>query len=106
MTSDTAQVEEIVKRLADQKGVVGVLISSQEGIPIRSTMESEQSAHYGARVTQLARHAHAFVRNLNPEDSLQFLRLRSNGKEIIIAPNFDKEQSFSLMVVQNPEPDG
>jgi predicted regulator of Ras-like GTPase activity (Roadblock/LC7/MglB family) len=106
MASDTAQVEEIVKRLADQKGVVGVLISSHEGVTIRSTMDPEQSSHYGTLATHLARHAHTFVRSLNPEDSLQYLRLRSNGKEIIIAPNFDKEQNFSLMVVQNPAPDG
>ncbi len=105
MGTSTPQIEEIVKRLSDQKGVIGVLLASQEGIPIRSTMEPEKSSFYGALATQLARQAHGFMRNLNPEDGLQFLRLRSNGKEVIIAPHYDKEQSGLLMVVQNPAPD-
>ena len=102
---EIAQVEEMVKRLSDQKGVQGVLISNGDGVPIRSTMEPEQSTQYSTLVARLAGQARAFVSEVNPGDELQFLRLRSNGKEVIIAPNFDREQHLSLTVVQNPFPE-
>jgi hypothetical protein len=67
-------------------------------------MEPEQATKYSALVARLSDHARAFVRELAPEDDLQFLRLRSNGKEVMIAPNFDKEHNLSLTVVQSPTP--
>ena len=102
---EIAQVEEMVKRLSDQKGVLGITISNGEGIPIRSTLDPEQATQYSALVARLSAQARAFVRELAPEDDLQFLRLRSNGKEFMIAPNFDKEHNLSLTVIQNPTPD-
>lgn len=103
---EIAQVEEMVKRLSDQKGVLGVIISNREGVSIRSTMDPEQSTQYSTLVAGLANQARAFVREVGPEDDLQFLRVRSNGKEVIIAPNFDKEHHLTLTVVQNPMPEG
>jgi len=102
---EIAQVEEMVKRLSDQKGVLGVTISNGEGVPIRSTMDPEQATQYSTLVAKLSAQSRAFVRELAPEDDLQFLRLRSNGKEVMIAPNFDKEHKLSLTVVQNPNPE-
>jgi dynein light chain roadblock-type len=102
---EIAQVEEMVKRLSDQKGVLGVTISNGQGVPIRSTMAPEQATHYSTMVAKLSAQSRAFVRELAPEDNLQFLRLRSNEKEVMIAPNFDKEHNLSLTVVQNPNPE-
>ena len=102
---EIAQVEEMVKRLSDQKGVLGVCISNGEGVPIRSSMDPEQATKYSALVAGLSAQARAFIRELAPEDDLQVLRLRSNGKEVMIAPNFDKEHNLSLTVVQTPTPE-
>ena len=102
---EMAQIENMVKRLSDQKGVVGVLISNGEGVPVRSTLDPEQSTQYSALVARLAGQARAFVRETAPEDELQYLRLRSKGKEVVIAPNFDKKQHLSLTVVQKPAPE-
>ncbi len=38
------------------------------------------------------------VTSLEPDDELTFLRIRSNKKEIMVAP--DKE--FLMLVIQNP----
>ena len=102
---EVAQVEEMVKRLSDQKGVLGVIIANGEGTPIRSTMEPEQTVQYSGLAAALARQARSLVREVAPDDDLQFLRLRSNGREIMIAPQFDKDSQLSLMVVQDPAPE-
>lgn len=102
---EVAHVEEVVKRLSDQRGVQGVIISNGKGVPIRSTMDAEKSIHIGALVAGLARQAQSFVREVSPEENLQFLRLRSNGKEIMIAPNFDMDNEMSLTVIQSPSQD-
>jgi len=99
-------VEEMVKRLSDQKGVTGVIILNGKGIPIRSTLDAERSTHYSGLVARLAAQARGFVREMEPADDLQFLRLRSNGREVMIAPNFDTEQNLSLVVIQDPTPEG
>jgi dynein light chain roadblock-type len=99
---DVALVEETVKRLSSYKGVVGVLIVNGEGIPVRSTMENDMSVQFGAMAAQLARQARGLVREAAPEDELEFVRLRSKRREVMIAPCYDKEQRLSLVVVQDP----
>lgn len=99
---ELANVEEMVKRLSDQKGVMGVVIANGQGVPIRSTMENDKSIQYGALVAQISKQARSFVREVSPEDDLDYIRLRSKGKEVIIAPNFDGQHKMSLTVIQNP----
>ena len=90
--SDTAAVEETVKRLASHKGVVGIAIVNGDGVPIRTTLEPELAQQYAALVSQLALKARHMVRELSDDgtDDLQFLRVRSKRHEIMIAPGFDR----------------
>lgn len=101
--ADVAQVEETVKRLASQKGVVGVLVVNSEGVPVRSTMEPEPSLQYGALAAQLASQARGLVREAAPDDELTFVRVRSKRREVMIAPGYNLgNQKLSLVVVQEP----
>ena len=103
--ADAALVEETVKRLSSHKGVLGIVILNADAVPIRSTLDQELAVQYAALVSQLTTKARSMVRELATEDDLQFLRLRSKKHEIMIAPSFDKEHQYSLVVVQDPSTD-
>eukprot|EP00656_Telonema_subtile_P019194 TRINITY_DN2046_c0_g1_i6.p1 TRINITY_DN2046_c0_g1~~TRINITY_DN2046_c0_g1_i6.p1 ORF type:complete len:116 (+),score=34.25 TRINITY_DN2046_c0_g1_i6:127-474(+) len=101
-SSAMSEVEETLKRISSHKGVIGTVIVNNDGVPIRSNLErSEQTAQYAAQITQLTKAAEAVVRDLDPQNDLTFLRVRSKKHEIMVAP--DKE--YLLIVIQNPNAD-
>ena len=62
-----AEVEETLKRLQAHKGVQGVVIVNNDGIPIRSTLTDQAlTTQYAALLTQLASKARNAVRELDP----------------------------------------
>ncbi|EEH51894.1 flagellar outer dynein arm light chain 7 [Micromonas pusilla CCMP1545] len=92
------EVEEAVKRINSHKGVLGVLIINNEGIPIKTTLENAETVQHAALITHFARKARAVVTALDPTNELTFLRVRSKSHEIMIAPDKD----YTLVVLQNP----
>lgn len=62
------------------------MIVNNEGIPIRSTLKNEETIQYAALITQLTSKARSVVRDLDPQNDLTFLRVRSKKHEIMIAP--------------------
>ncbi|ORX54345.1 dynein, light chain, roadblock-type 2-like protein [Piromyces finnis] len=94
-----SEVEETIKRLQSHKGVEGIVIVNSDGIPIRSTIDNNLTVQYSALITQLASKARSVVRDLDPQNDLTFLRIRSKKHEIMVAP--DKE--YILIVIQNPQ---
>jgi len=92
------EIEDTLKRIQSHRGVKGVLIINNDGIPIRTNMNSEDSENYCSMLSQLVQKATSVVRTLDNNDDLTFLRVRSKQHEILIAP--DKE--YVLIVVQNP----
>jgi len=97
----SSEVEETLKRVQSHKGVKGVIIMTFEGIPIRSTLSSEETESYSALISQLSMKAAGVVRTLDESDELAFLRIRSKKQEIMIAPDKD----YILVVIQNPNSD-
>ncbi|KAI9003184.1 Dynein light chain roadblock-type 2 [Gaertneriomyces sp. JEL0708] len=93
-----SEVEETIKRLSSHKGVEGIIVVNMEGIPIRSTLDNEKTVQHAALITQLTAKARSVVRDLDPQNDLSFLRIRSKKHEIMVAP--DKE--YILIVLQNP----
>merc|ERR1712060_311554 len=93
-----SDVEETLKRISSHKGVQGIVIVNNEGIPIRSTMDASITTQYSANLSQLSLKARSVVRDLDPQNDLTFLRVRTKKHEIMIAP----EKEFLLIVVQNP----
>eukprot|EP00126_Sphaerothecum_destruens_P006946 Sdes_comp19603_c0_seq2m11338 len=116
-----SEIEETLKRIQTHKGVVGIVILNAEGIPIRTTVDNAQTVQYAALITQLHAKARSCVRDLDPQNELTFLRIRSKKHEIMIAPgNFPHSHPFEtphfylfstskkpdkeylLIVIQNP----
>lgn len=65
-----SEIEETLKRIQSHKGVIGIIIVNSEGIPIRSTLDNNETAQYAALVTQLAIKAKSTVRDLDPQVTL------------------------------------
>mmetsp|Transcript_37423 Transcript_37423/g.87521 ORF Transcript_37423/g.87521 Transcript_37423/m.87521 type:complete len:98 (-) Transcript_37423:218-511(-) len=96
-----SEIEETLKRISSHKGIQGIVVVNNEGIPLRSTLEPEKTTHYAATVLQLAQKARSVVRDLDATNDLTFLRVRTKKHEIMIAP----EKDYMLIVVQNPNQD-
>lgn len=96
-----SEVEATLQRINGHRGVVGTIIVDAEGNAIRSSMEAEQTEQYAKLVPQLAAMARSAVRDLDPQNDLQFLRLRSKQHEILVAP----DPEFTLIVVQEDAPE-
>ncbi|XP_052818713.1 dynein light chain roadblock-type 2-like isoform X1 [Mya arenaria] len=93
-----SEVEETIKRISAHKGVGGIIIVNTEGIPIRTTMDNSTTVQYAGLIHQLAAKARSTVRDLDPQNDLTFLRIRSKKHEIMVAPDND----YLLIVIQNP----
>ena len=48
------------------------------------------------------RQARGLVKSLDADNELRFLRVRSRKHEIMVAPDFDKNSEYYLVVVQEP----
>ncbi|GAB1599606.1 dynein light chain roadblock-type 2 [Argonauta hians] len=93
-----SEVEETLKRIQGHKGVQGIIVINQEGIPIRTTMDNSTTVQYAGLILELTSKARSTVRDIDPSNDLTFLRIRSKKHEIMVAP--DKE--YLLIVVQSP----
>ncbi|XP_045193597.2 dynein light chain roadblock-type 2 isoform X2 [Mercenaria mercenaria] len=93
-----SEVEETIKRITGHKGVIGVIVVNSEGIPIRTTLDNSTTVQYAGLIHHLTSKARSTVRDIDPQNDLTFLRIRSKKHEIMIAP--DKE--YLLIVIQSP----
>ncbi|EHB03292.1 Dynein light chain roadblock-type 2 [Heterocephalus glaber] len=92
------EVEETLKRIQSHKGVIGTMVVNAEGIPIRTTLDNSTTVQYAGLLHQLTIKAKSTIRDIDPQNDLTFLRIRSKKHEIMVAP--DKE--YLLIVIQNP----
>ena len=93
-----SEIEETLFRIEKRLGNGGgILIVNNEGIPINSTIQDDESqTWYSHLITSLATKARHCVRDLDPTNDLTFLRLRTTKSEIMVAP----EKDFVLIVIQ------
>ncbi|CZT98456.1 hypothetical protein PFMG_02696 [Plasmodium falciparum IGH-CR14] len=96
-----SEAEEILNRIKNHKGVIGILVVNSEGLIIKSTFDQQQSDLHASLLTQLSKKARDVIRELDPQNDINFLRLRSKKHEIMIAPDKD----YTLIVVQDPYAD-
>lgn len=94
-----AEVEDTLKRIQSHKGVIGVIIVNSDGIPIRTTLDNSTTVQYASVFHQLLFKAKSSVRDLDPQNDLTFLRIRTKKNEIMIAP--DKE--YMLIAIQSAQ---
>ncbi|XP_069018218.1 dynein light chain roadblock-type 2-like [Embiotoca jacksoni] len=93
-----AEVEDFLKRIETHKGVIGTIIVNADGIPIRTTLDNSTTVQYAGLLRNLSMMARSAVRDIDPQNDLTFIRIRSKKHEILVTP----ENNFLLIVIQNP----
>ncbi|CEP00454.1 Dynein light chain roadblock [Plasmodiophora brassicae] len=98
----SSEIEETLERIKNRPGVEGVIVVNSDGVPIRPSkgMDEEMTREYSAQLSQLAAKARSVIRDLDPQNDLTFMRIRSVKHEIMVAPDKD----FLMIVIQNPSP--
>ncbi|KAJ1974584.1 hypothetical protein H4R35_003540 [Dimargaris xerosporica] len=94
-----SEVEETIQRLVAKKGVKGVIVVTNEGAIIKSTIEEELSAKYAKLMARLVDTTRDTVHQLDSQNDLAFLRVRTKKHEIMLSP----DPNYLLIVVQNPQ---
>lgn len=92
------EAEETFKRLNAFPGVEGIIVINNEGIPIRTTLSQNKTALIVSLIHGLALKTKLAIKEMDHQNELSFIRLRSHKDEILIAP--DKE--FTMIVIQKP----
>ena len=92
------EVEEAVKRINSHKGVIGMLIVNNDGIPIKTSLEPAATVQHAALITHFTSKAKSVIKQLDGTNELSFLRIRSKNHEIMVAP----DKNYILVVLQNP----
>ncbi len=94
------QFEETLKKLEGHPGVRGVIITSNDGLPISSTknLSIEMRESVSALVASLVGRAKAVVTELE-EGELNFFTLDTSKGEILVAPEAD----YVLIVLRDKQ---
>uniref|UniRef100_A0A8B9FPW0 Dynein light chain roadblock n=1 Tax=Amazona collaria TaxID=241587 RepID=A0A8B9FPW0_9PSIT len=96
-----AEVEESLKRIQSHRGVIATIVINAEGIPVRTTLDNSTTVQYAALLQQLIMKAQSTVRDIDPQNDLTFLRIRSKKHEIMVAPG--GLELDDLQVLSNPD---
>ncbi len=72
---------------------------NSEGIPIKTTLDNSTTVQYAGLLHQLTAKARSVVRDIDPQNDLTFLRIRSKKHEIMVAP----DREYLLIVLQSAD---
>merc|ERR1712241_126194 len=90
------EIDELIKRLQAHKGVIGVIIVNNDGIPLKSTLDNTTSVHYASQIHSLTAKARSVIKEIDSSNDLKFMRVRSKKHEILVAPDHD----YFMIVIQ------
>lgn len=90
------EVDKILRRIQAHPNVVALMLTNREGQALRTNMDITTTKNYSLLYGNLIEMAHSAVRELDPQNKLQFIRVRNKQHEIIVAPTGD----LTLIVVQ------
>ena len=84
-----SEVEETLNRMQTHKNVQGIVIVNSEGSVIRTTYnidKKEEGNNLARLIPKLVHNAKSTVRDLDAQNELKFIRLKTSKNEILIAP--------------------
>ncbi|XP_016957199.1 dynein light chain roadblock-type 1 [Drosophila biarmipes] len=90
-------VEEVFRRLKEKPGVEDILIMNHSGVPVKTSMDRQESLQYACLYDNLREKCQAFLSKLEPAQTLTFLRVRTKYHEVLITP----DAKITVLVVQN-----
>ncbi|KAI1317518.1 Dynein light chain roadblock-type 2 [Mortierella claussenii] len=94
-----SELEETIRRLSSKKNVEGVVVVNQLGLMIRSTLDASLGKQYATLMSDIVRMAKDSVTQLDAQNELTFLRIRTKKHEIMICP----EHEYLMIVIQTPD---
>lgn len=82
-----SEVEETLERIKNHKGVEGYVIADHSGNVLRrhSMMPVAEAEKYALYIKELTTKARGVVRDLNPKNDLQYMRIRVKKLELLVA---------------------
>uniref|UniRef100_A0A8C5CIQ8 Roadblock/LAMTOR2 domain-containing protein n=1 Tax=Gadus morhua TaxID=8049 RepID=A0A8C5CIQ8_GADMO len=80
------------------EGVIGTIVINAEGIPIRTTLDNSTAVQYAGLLRLLTMQARSSVRDIDPQNELTCLRIRSKKHEIMVAPGGQSEHNNTFLV--------
>ncbi|XP_034042327.1 dynein light chain roadblock-type 2-like [Thalassophryne amazonica] len=89
-------VEETLKRIEAHEGVIGTVVVNTKGIIMRTSLDNCTAAQYASLFRQLMIKARDTVRDIDPQNDLTFLRIRSDKHEIMVS----SDNGFLVIVIQ------
>ncbi|KAJ2768897.1 hypothetical protein IWQ57_003337, partial [Coemansia nantahalensis] len=87
-------IDETIRRLGAKKGVEAVTVLTKDGCVIRTTATDEIAQVQARLLSRLAHSAAEIVEELDGQDALSFLRIRTKRHEIMVA----LDHSYLLVV--------
>lgn len=93
-----SEIEATLQRIQNHKGVLGIVVVNHQGEPLRTTLDENLTKQYADLVPSLAELGRNLVRDLDPQNDLEFVRVRSVAHEIMVA----SKEEFVLIVIQDP----
>ncbi|XP_016994138.1 dynein light chain roadblock-type 2 [Drosophila takahashii] len=94
----SAEVEELLKRFQSMKNIIGIVVVDNDGIPIKTTLEYNQTLHYAALMQTVREKARQVVLDMDATNEFTFLRLRTLQHELMLCP----QEDYFIMVLQSP----
>ena len=98
-----SEIEETLERIKNHKGVEGyVIVDEVNGEVLRRYpgMAAEQADEYARQVKKLNLKAAHVIRDLDPSDSMAYLRIRCQKHELLVAPG----ATYNVIVIQRWTP--
>jgi len=89
--------DRVIKHMGFEDRVEKSHLKKQENSEMEAQLNKFASQYY-AIIAPLVNQSRSVVRELEPQNDLQFLRIRTKTEEILIAPDKD----FTLIVAQSP----
>ena len=87
----------MIKRINNRHDVVGLVVLNQEGLQVKSTLDKSSTALYVTHMNHLIESARGCIRDIDPQNQLLVLRMRTKKNEVMVVPDKD----YTLLVVQN-----
>jgi dynein light chain roadblock-type len=95
------EFETVIKRISTHNGVIGVIVTQDSGQPIYTTMDNNKTYLFSNKLAEFSQMARSAIRQVNPEDDLEVVRIKTSKYEIMAAtPTLD----HSIITVQQYQP--
>ncbi|CAL6063230.1 Dynein_light chain [Hexamita inflata] len=94
-----ADVKELYERIPKHIGVADFIIFTDEGVKIESSFQDEETFKYRKEILQFALTSRAAIQDIDPNNELHYLRVRSDRREYICIPR-DK---YFIIVITLPD---